>query len=947
MTMTASASATAPSWTGKWRPLLVLAASVAAMALYAVLASPDANAKAPILFFSSGPSGTQAGSHPNVVTTVEVGNTVTQYPIPPCACDAPRDVTVHTPAGVIANPHVVSECEPTQLQEFRCPTDAQVGLVLLRTSINTSYIIMPLFRTTVSEGQAGRFVFQAPLSGSVPQYLVVSSRTGGDYGLDIKTTGINRTLPVEWLTTIFWGVPADPSHDLLRWAPAGIDNFGAGCNGGNPLVSVLKDELPPGCFTFNTTSVKTPAPSSLPTRPFISSPTTCAGPLTSIVDSKAYDNELDHAESVWPETTGCDLLSFNPSLSGSPTTSESDSPSGLEIDLKVPQTQDAKTLSPSEIKGASIELPPGLTINPSAADGKVSCSDAQAHLIDEGPGECPDFAKIGTVSVDSSALPGPISGAMYLGDPKPGNTYRTVLTASGFGTNVKFIGTVKPNPQTGQLVASFQELPQAPFQELNIHLFGSERGLLATPTQCGTYPVKTTFTPWASQLSDQTATQFFAIESGPNGTPCPGAQRPFAPQMEAGTVDNTAGLHSAFSFDLRRVDGEQNLAGLSVVAPPGFTATLRGVQYCPESAIAQVQESSYTGQAELAHPACPAASEVGTSVAGVGAGTHQLYVNGKAYLAGPYKGAPLSLVIVTPAVSGPYDLGNVVVRAAIHIDPATAQVTAVSDPLPQIREGIPLRVRSLRVNLDRPDFALNPTNCDPFATLATLTGDQGASISRSAHFQVANCTGLPFEPSVSLRLSGGLARLGHPAIHSVLRGAPGEANIHDVTVTLPKGEQLDNGHIGAPCVTADFEAGTCPTSSLIGTAEATSPLLDQPLEGNVYTRASRIHKLPDLAIDLKGQVDIELTGRVDAVNGRLRTSFESTPDVPVSSFTLDLVGGAKGLLVNEDALCGTNKKATARMIGQNGKVVRRSIALQKACRGSSRGKRHHQKKAGR
>ena len=251
------------------------------------------------------------------------------------------------------------------------------------------------------------------------------------------------------------------------------------------------------------------------------------------------------------------------------------------------------------------------------------------------------------------------------------------------------------------------------------------------------------------------------------------------------------------------------------------------------------------------------------------------------------------------------------------------------------------------MSLDRPNFALNPTNCDPFATLATLTGDEGASVSRSAHFQVANCAGLPFGPTVSLRLSGGLNRLGHPAIHSVLRGGPGEANIHDVTVTLPKGEQLDNSHIRAPCVTSDFEAGTCPASSMIGTAEATSPLLDHSLKGNVYTRASQVHKLPDLAIDLKGQVDIELTGRVDAVNGRLRTSFEATPDVPVSSFTLDLVGGSKGLLVNEDALCGTKKKATARMVGQNGDIVRRSISLQKACGAASRGKRHHQKKAGR
>ena len=936
------------------RMALVLAAMVAALLVCGSFAAGSAFGDAPILQFSSAPSGTQAGSHPDVVTGFEVGNQLTQTPLPKCGCDAPKDITVHVPAGVIANPHVVSECQPAQLQEFKCPSDSQVGLIVLRSWLDSSeYFVAPLFRTTTAEGQAGRFAFQAPLAVAVPEYLVVSARTGGDYGLDIKSTGINHLLLLEYFSTIFWGVPSEATHDALRWRPEGVDDFAFACIGSNPTAALLRGETPPLCFTvegFEEAASKPSAASSLPELPFTSSPTTCAGALTSTIDSVAYDDETDGAETSWPGTTGCDLLSFNPSLSASPTTSETDSPSGLEIDLNVPQTQSAHTLSPSEIKATSLELPEGLTLNPNAADGKTSCSNAAANLTTDQAAECPEFAKIGTVSVDSSALPGPIPGALYLGDPMPGNRYRVVLAASGFGTNVKFLGSVSPDPQTGRLVVSFQNLPQAPFQELRIHLFGSERGLLATPTQCGTYAVHTTFTPWASELSDQTATQFFKLESGPTGAPCPSATRPFNPTMEASSIDNTAGVHAPFSLNLSRADGEQDFAGLSVKAPPGFSASLRGVSYCPESAIEKLRQPSYTGLAEQASPACPESSQIGTAVAGAGSGTHPLYVDGKVYLAGPYHGAPLSLVIVTPAVSGPYDLGNVVVRSAIDVNPATAQVTAVTDPLPQILEGIPLRLRTIRVNLDRPDFALNPTNCEQFATNATVTGDEGTAVDESAPFQVANCRGLAFNPKLSLKLSGGLQRRGHPAIHAVLKANQGDANLHDVAVTLPKGEQLDNGHIGAPCVKADFEAETCPASSAIGKVQVESPLLENPLEGTVYLRASKVHKLPDLVMDLKGQIDIELAGRVDAVHGRLRTTFESTPDVPVSSVSLNLVGGRKGLLVNEQSLCGSPREATSRMVGQNGKAFTKRIALETTCGTASRAIGHgqrHSKKAGR
>ena len=392
---------------------------------------------------------------------------------------------------------------------------------------------------------------------------------------------------------------------------------------------------------------------------------------------------------------------------------------------------------------------------------------------------------------------------------------------------------------------------------------------------------------------------------------------------------------------MTRADGDQNLSGLTVTTPLGFSASLRGIPYCPQSAIDRVANSLYSGLSEFASPACPAASQIGTAVAGAGAGNHPLYVPGKVYLAGPYKGAPLSLMVVIPAVSGPYDLGNVAVRAAIDVNPVTAQVTTISDPLPQILEGIPLRTRSIRVDLDRPGFALTPTNCELQSVNASIGGDQGAQASRSVPFQVANCASLPYGPKLSLKLRGGLNRRGHPAITATFTARPGEANTKTVQVTLPAGEILDNSHIGLSCTRPQFASKTCPSSSLLGTAEVSTPLLDQPLKGPVYLRASPTHKLPDLAMDLEGQFDIELIGRIDsAQNGGLRTTFESAPDAPVSSLVLSLAGGKRGLLQNVHTLCGGPTRYAVRMTGQNGADVASHPKLQAACGAGAQSKKH-------
>ena len=370
-------------------------------------------------------------------------------------------------------------------------------------------------------------------------------------------------------------------------------------------------------------------------------------------------------------------------------------------------------------------------------------------------------------------------------------------------------------------------------------------------------------------------------------------------------------------------------------------ATLKGITYCPDASIAAAAAPSYSGLSEQGSPRCPATSQIGTAIAGVGAGTHPVYFQGKVYLAGPYKGAPLSLVVVTPGISGPYDLGNVVVRAAIHVDPATAQITAVADSLPPILQGIPLRYREILIELNRPDFTLNPTNCDPFSVGAQISGDQGAQATLSHHFQVANCANLPFAPKLGLKLSGGLNRRGHPAIHALFTTKPGESNTRVVAVALPPNEQLDQAHIGNVCTRVQFAANTCPASSVLGTAEASTPLLDAPLKETSICAQNPKHTLPDLVMDLRGQINIELVGTIDTTKeGALRTTFQAVPDAPVSSFVLNLAGGSKGLLVNSASLCGASRKTTVKMTGQNGLRSTQSPRLKTPCGKGAKRKRH-------
>jgi hypothetical protein len=899
--------------------------------LLALLAD-SAGAKSEIFRFESRVLSSQAGGHPDVFTAFEVGNRDNQEKVP-CECNDPKDIIQHIPAGVTANPHVVAECPIAQFVLKECSADSQAGLFIFKLF---AWVGTPLYRTPVQKGQAGLFAFN--VIGGGPTYLAFNARTGSDYGLDAKTLGMTHIGTLLSMGPVFWGVPGDHFNDPMRFAP-GETMFGCTDNPTMAMETRNEQLLKTMCPELAEKSI----PSSLPIAPLMQNPTTCSGPLVTELETVAYDLERDQAQAPFGEMTGCDKLSFDPSLAANPTTTNTDTASGVEVVLKVPQFQDPNVPSSSQLRANTVTLPEGFSLNPNAADGKTSCTDAQSRVGTEEEAQCPEHSKVGTATIDSSSLPAPIHGAIYIGEPKPGEPYRLVLTANGFGTAVKLLGTVRADPSTGQLVTEFKDLPQTTFQEFKLHFFGSERGMLATPTQCGTYPVNSSFVPWASELSNQTSTQFFVLDHGPNGTACPPAVREFSPKFTAGAKDNTGGAHSQFGFRVSREDGQQNLSGVTIETPPGLLAKLRGIPYCPQSAIELLNDPTHSGGEELIASACPPASRVGSTTAGLGAGTHPVHIPGSVYLAGPYKGAPLSLVVVVPAVTGPYDFGNVAVRVALDVDPVTAQITAAADRLPQIFEGVPLRTRMIQVELDRSQFTLNPTNCEATSVDAIFSGDQGSPFVAAAPFQVANCRDLDYEPKLSMRFRGGIRRLGHPALTAVFRAKRGEANTKRVTVTLPTSQILDNSHLENVCRVGAFAADSCPASSRIGTAHATTPLLDDPLAGGVYLRANPGGRLPNVVADLEGQIDVELVGRI-STSGRdaLRTTF-TAPDAAVSSFVLKLQGGRKGLLQNKRDLCGMANNARAKMTGQNGWVTRRKVTLKVRCGAGKSHRRHHRR----
>ncbi|MFL5897746.1 MAG: hypothetical protein ACJ76D_04705 [Solirubrobacterales bacterium] len=819
-----------------------------------------------------------------------------------------KDLVVNLPPGLIGNPNSVAQCTAVQFATAfsggGCPNASQVGVTKLRLyQFEQTFFTEPIYNMTPPGGDtvARLGVYAA----SIPTFINVGVRSDEDYGLAAHLEGLPANALLISATTTIWGVPAAASHDTERQTPA---------------------------EAFNGVSSSPPRPPGGDPAPFLSNPTRCGVPQEVSVSADSYqlpDPEFPKnsstARASLPQTHGCDELEFHPSLTVTPTSREAAVPSGLEAELSMPQNETVDGLATSQLRDARVTLPEGMTLASGAADGLASCSAQQVGYKTLAASACPEAAKIGSAEVDVPALSRILHGAIYQRTPESGHLFRIWLVTDELGLHLKIPGDIRLDPFTGQVTSIFLENPQAPLRNLKLHFKGGPRAPLANPGACGLYQTSYEFAPWSGTPTVLGKTAMTIDQGCDTGG--------FSPLLSAGAINPTAGAFSPFALSLISQTGEQNVSDLEVSMPPGLLAKLAGVAVCQEP-----QASSGD---------CPAASQVGRATVASGPGPSPLWIPqpGKAptaiYLSGPYKGAPYSLSVKVPAQAGPFDLGTVVTRAGIYVDPETTQVTVKSDPLPQLLEGVPVTYRTIHVDVDRPGFTLNPTNCEPMAVRARASSIHGAVANPSSRFQVGSCARLPFKPELSLTLTGSTKRGGHPALRAVLRARRGDANIARAVVGLPHSEFLAQEHIRTICTRVQFAAGTCPAGAVYGRARAISPLLDQPLEGPVYLRSSS-HPLPDLVVDLHGPIRVVLVGRIDSFKGGIRSSFDAIPDAPVTKFVLSMQGGKKGLLVNSRFLCVSTNRAGVSLTAQSGKTARQRPALRDAC--SKHTKKPHSKK---
>lgn len=883
-------------------------------------------------------STTQAGGHPDFTTNVAV--TEKKGTGKPYA--KTRDVIVSLPQGMLGNPEAFPKCTTlefgTNLLNSQCPQDSQLGTTdaTVAGKVDRTFFDSPIYNMPVPGGDTvARFGFYA---GGFP--IFINARL--DPATNRVVAGVEGAPTAAELvsaSTTFWGIPADPVHDPERLTP----------------FEAINNEPP-----------TTPRKSNLPgNTPFMTNPTKC-GPQEAVeltltvyqLPGKLFTKELP-----FPNITGCGVVEFNPTATLKPTTTQATTGSGLDYQLELPTKglQFGNLNYGSELKRAEVILPEGMSVNPSEAEGLGVCSEAELarETYDSAPNAgCPESSKLGSVEVTTPVIDRTPTGSLYLAKPYE-NPFGSlialymVVKVPDRGVMVKVAGKVTTDPETGQITTVFDDVPQLPVASFKLHFKEGARAPLVTPPACGSYSAASNFNPWSAPAVVTARTSSFSVESGVDHGPCPtGGLPPFRPGLLAGTINNAAGTFSPFNVRLTRNDVEQEITHFSIKLPPGVVGKLAGIPFCPDSAIAaaKARKGPHGGEEELVSPSCPAASQIGTSLAGAGVGGSLVYVPGKIYLAGPYNGSALSIAAITAAKAGPFDLGTVVVREALEIDPETAEVfidATASDPLPHIIQGIPVRLRDIRAYVDRSEFMLNPTDCTRTSTASTLLG-AGLDFASAADdrpvtvttpFQAADCAALPFRPKLALSLKGGTRRGSHPALVARLKGQGlGAAGISGTQVTLPRSEFIENANFRTICTRTQFRAtdvpgAGCPAGSVYGKAIAITPLLDEPLSGPAFLRSSE-HQLPDLVIALhSGRIDVTLVGKVDSVKGELRTTFESVPDAPVTSFTLRMQGGKKGLFVNSTNLCKSKHRAKVDFEGQNGKQFDSKPLLNAQCGG--------------
>lgn len=840
---------------------------------------------------AAGTPFTQAGGHPYAATVSIDFNTLTDpaplrgplWPVEPV-----KDVLADLPPGLVGDPTAAERCTAAQLASggllarTLCPAASQVGTALVRLNGGGARNVfgpLPIFNLVPPPDVPARFGFN--VAGTVVT-MDGELRSGSDYGLSVRVRNVPQGLAIAGTTLTFWGVPAAPVHDAERACPGQVAPWEGGpqCQNGGALKAFLRN--PTSC---------TPPGVGLPVQVQVDS-----WVQPGVFRSAGFVSHLPPGypspPGAWgPEqgTTGCDAVPFEPGLSAAPASRVAGAPSGFAVSLSLPQSSDPAVVGQSDLRRAVIRLPVGVRVNPSAADGLEGCSPAQVALRSLADPSCPDGSRVGSVSVVTPLLDAPLEGAVYLAGPhdNPFDSLLAVyLVAKGPGLIVKLAGRVETDLVSGQITAVFDDVPQLPFSLVRVAFDGGPRAVLVNPPLCGGYAVTGELTSWSGAV--RSVSGGFAVDAGCIAA----AARPFAPRFSAGVESNRAGASSPFHLRLTRTDADEELGRVTVRLPQGLLGRLADVVLC--------------GEGDAAAGTCGAGSRIGSVVAGAGAGPLPFFLSGgRVYVTGPYGGAPFGLSVVVPAVAGPFDLGTVVVRAAIFVDGRTAALTIVTDPLPRVLEGIPLQLRDVRVAVDRPGFMLNPTGCGEKRVRGVVESTAGRVVGVGSRFQAAECRGLRFHPRLRLTMGsrGHTHAGGSTPLTAVLTQRRGEASIRRLTVTLPSIISARLPVVEAACTLAEFHAGDCEPAR-VGTAVAITPLLRDPLRGGAYLVRSGKHPLPDLIVALRGQVDFDLVGRVSIPRGKhLGASFNAVPDVPIRRFVLRFWAGRRGVVGLGRGLC--------------------------------------------
>lgn len=848
----------------------------------------------------------QAAGHPNFGITDFTLNNIAGFPE-----GFVKDIIVDTPEGLGVNPEAVPQCPIASFEINACLPETQVGTnyltVVVAAGPTLARAALPVYNIVPFDGVPSMVGFFAT-SGPV---FIVGSLDPVDQHVTFTISDIHAP-------------PGEPPGT----AP--------------PIVGsrlVFNGQAGDGTYLTN--------------------PSVCGAPQTAELHVDSHEGASASASFTTPFSgEGCDIVPFNVDL-GASASGSTDSPEPSTVDVQMPdQLKAGEPIANSHLLTAKVTLPEGAGLNPSLANGLTPCTNAQYKKGTDDPVECPESSKIGTVEVETPALDQKLGGNVYVAEPtsqvpSSGNQFRVFIHAFNqrYGVNVRLVGNVFPNEQTGQLTVVVPENPQAPFSSFKVHVNGGARGALTTPDTCGPHTTTAKFTPWARQGEEVSSdpNPQFTLDTAPGGGPCPKtlAERPFAPAIFSSPVGINAGKFTPLQVNLIRDDGNQEIKRVEVNLPPGMVAKLKGVEYCPQASINDA--ASRSGTDEKANPSCPSSSFVGTTDIIAGSGPAPFKTEGRVYLAGPYKGAPVSMVFVTPAVAGPYDLGNVVVRAALEINPETVEVHAISDPIPNVFGGVKLDIRSIDVSIDRAQFTTTPTTCrEPLPLKTTVWGGGGNpldpaqwhSVEKTKDIQFVGCKSLRYKPKFYPRIFGGknqMRRGAHPKFRAILDARNGDANTRRAAFILPRATILDQSHIRTICTRVQLAANNCPKGSIYGHAKATSPLLAGKLKGPVYLTSSN-NTLPDLLADLKGQVNVRLRGVISSSNGRLKTVFRKTPDVAVNKFILTMKGGDKGLLINSRNLCERQTTGFLNLKAQNSRQLKRkNLRLNiPACRGGKK-----------